>query len=66
MILSGPVFVQDLKEDLTQARAIISRSYSDRFRIRKNTSTGPHHSIPTALNRLSDQTTYTVGHHLHR
>jgi len=36
MILSGPVFVQDLKDDLAQARAILNRSYSDRFRNPEN------------------------------
>ena len=66
MILSGPVFVQDLKEDLTQARAIISRSYSDRFRHpekhehRGRTILSPLRSIGSVIKLLTpSDTIYT-------
>ncbi len=36
MILSGPVFVQDLKEDLEQAKSVLNRSYIERFRNPEN------------------------------
>ena len=66
MILSGPVFVQDLKEDLIQARSIISRSYSDRFRHtekhehRGRTILSPLRSIGSVIKLLTpSDTMYT-------
>ena len=66
MILSGPVFVQDLKEDLAQARSIISRSYSDRFRHtekhehRGRTILSPLRSIGSVIKLLTpSDTMYT-------
>ena len=65
MILSGPVLVQDLKEDLTW----LGPSLADRTAIVFASEKHEHRGrtiLSPLVNRLSDQTTYTVGHHLHR
>ena len=66
MILSGPVFVQDLKDDLAQAKTVLNRSYSDRFRdpenhnLRGRSILSPLRSVGSVIKLLTpSDTVYT-------
>jgi hypothetical protein len=54
-ILTGPVFVADLKSDMDKVAKLINRDYSDRFKDPKRVDK-PHHSFGGTFPGFGDQT----------
>ncbi|HEX7652783.1 MAG TPA: hypothetical protein VF607_04715, partial [Verrucomicrobiae bacterium] len=66
-ILTGPVFVSDLKKDFDQVETLINRDYSDRFldksRVDQRTVLSPERSLGSVIKLLTpDEQDYTPAY----